>query len=116
MLVIVDCLVGFSYFLEDFGLRVQARLSGRVFVSSRLASLVGLAPSLRSVALEPVARVCALCVGALTGRSSHKAAMFPRWVPYAYQLPDLDDVHSFFLFQLHPRLTLERGPYDCGAI
>ena len=62
IVVIVDCLVGFSYFLDGFGLRVQARLSGRVFVSSRLASLVGLAPSLRSVALEPVARVCALCV------------------------------------------------------
>ena len=61
MLVIVDCLVGFSCFLDGFGLRVQARLSGRVFVSSRLASLVGLPPSLRSVALEPVARVCALC-------------------------------------------------------
>jgi hypothetical protein len=43
--------------------------------------------------------------------------MFPRWVPYAYQLPDLDDVHSYLSLTVpHPRLTLERGPYDCGAI
>lgn len=45
-----------------------------------------------------------LCVWMVTGRSSHKAAMFPRWVPYAYQLPDLDDVHSLFSISAPPSI------------
>lgn len=57
------------------------------------------------------------CLPALSVTIHHRLPMFPRWVPYAYQLPDLDDVHSYsFHYCSHRRLTLEHVPYDCGVV
>ena len=70
------------------------------FLPPRRKLLVGLPPSLRSVAFRDCGCRWAVCGLLLSLRHSKYP---PVGDPASYQLPDLVDVHSFFLlFQLHP--------------